>query len=98
MLTVDNIKEALPAHLKNSASQNLADHVNQIAQDPEVAEHVRNNFISYTAVLTQGKFQVEEYINAVAYVSYKIMGYTNKESYARTFPQRYAALAARGAS
>lgn len=98
MLTKEEIQAALPPQLKASASQALTDKVNQIATDPEIAEHVRANFISYTTVLQEGKFQTEEYLNAVAYVSYKIMGYTNQESYKRTFPQRYAALVARGAT
>lgn len=38
MLTVADLKEALPAHMKNSASQELADRVNQYAGDPEFAK------------------------------------------------------------
>jgi hypothetical protein len=37
-------------------------------------------------------------MNAVAYVSYKMMGYSNQDSYYRTFPDRHAVLVARGAS
>lgn len=61
-----------------------------------MAENIRNNFLSYTAVLREGKFKTEDYLNAVAYVSYKLMGYNNEEAYSRTFPQRYATLLAKG--
>ncbi len=98
MLTVDEVQSALPAQLKSQASQALTDKINQISTEPEIAEQVRKNFISYTSVMLEGKFDTHEYLNAVAYVSYKIMGYTNQDSYKRTFPQRYAALAARGAT
>ena len=97
MLTTDDLKTALPPHLKNTATQDLADKVNNIATDPEFARSIRENFISYTSILREGRFKVEDYLNAVAYVSYKMMGYTNQESYKRTFPNRYAALVAQGA-
>ena len=97
-LTIHDVAEALPPHLKGSASQGLVDALNQIPVDPEVAEAIRDNFISYTRVLTEGRFKIDDYLNAVAYVSFKLMGYSNKEAYERTFPQRYQALIARGAS
>lgn len=97
-LTIDDIRTALPPAMKSSASQQLADYVNNIAGDPDVAEHVRKNFTSYTSVLQDGKFTAEEYVNAVTYVSYKIMGLTNKDSFIKTFPHRYQALSARAAS
>jgi hypothetical protein len=49
-------------------------------------------------VLREGRFKLEDYLNAVTYVSYKMMEMTNAEAFKRTFPQRYQALAARGAS
>lgn len=98
MITVDEIKGALPAHLKTAASQDLADKVNAVSTDPETAKFVRDNFISYTSILQEGRFKTEDYVNAVAYVSYKLMGYNNQESYKRTFEQRYLRLVAKGAT
>lgn len=97
-LTGSDIERALPAGVRVQDSQKLADLVNQVSLDPEVAREVRDNFISYTGVLADGRFKIEDYINAVTYVSFKLMNYNNKESYARTFPQRYADLVARGMS
>jgi hypothetical protein len=87
----------LPVHLKGLASQSLTDKINNISTDPEFARTIRENIISYTSVLKDGKFKIEDYLNAVAYVSYKLMKYTNQESYKRTFPKRYATLVANGA-
>lgn len=98
MLTIDQVERAVPANLKSAVTQNLVDLVNNIAADPLVAEQVRNNFISYTAVLKEGKFKTEDYLHAVAFVSYKLMGDSNQDAYFKTFPQRYQALTARGAS
>lgn len=98
MLTKDDVRKALPIHLKGAATDNLVDMLNQIPVDPEVGEHIRENFISYTSVLKTGQYKLEDYMNAVAYVTFKLMGYNNQESYARTFPQRYAALTANNRS
>ena len=69
--------------------------LNNISSDPLIAENIRENFIGYTAVLKDGKFKTEDYLHAVAYVSFKLMGYSNEDAYARAFPQRYAALVAK---
>lgn len=98
MLTVQEIQAVLPPHLRSNATQELADTVNQISTDPEVAASIRENFISYTSVLKEGRFKTEDYAHAVAYVSYKLMGYSNLEAYKRTFINRYTALVARGAT
>ena len=94
--TVEDVKKAVPSHIRSNITQPLVDTLNNIAADPLIAEDIRNNFVSYSAVLKEGKFKVEDYLNAVAYVSYKIMGNTNEESYAKTFPHRYSALVAKG--
>lgn len=97
MLSVTELQQALPAHLKTAATQELADKVNNITADPEFAQTIRENVVSYTSVLKEGRFKIEDYLNAVAYVSFKLMGYNNQESYKRTFPSRYANLVANGA-
>lgn len=96
MLTKEQLALALPANLKTTATQALADMVNNIVQDPLVAEQVRNNFVSYSGVLKDGKFKTEDYIHAVTYVSFKLMGDSNQDAYFKTFPQRHAALIAKG--
>ena len=98
MLTVELLKATLPKALQGNATQELADHINNINLDPEVAEEVRNNFLSYTKVLQEGKFKTESYLDAVTYVTHKLMGYSNQDAYIRTFPQRYQALVAKGVS
>jgi hypothetical protein len=95
-LTRNDIERALPANLKSSATQALTDLVNNVVSDPLVAEQVQNNFISYAGVMKDGKFKTEDYLHAVMYVSYKLMGYSNRESYEKTFPQRYQNLVAKG--
>lgn len=91
-ITLCQLRESLPASLKSSATPELAHRLNSICTDPVVAENIKNNFISYSAVLKEGRFKTEDYLNAVSYVSYKLMGYNNREAYFRVFPDRCKAL------
>lgn len=97
-VTKDQIELAVPANLKSAVTQELVDKLNAIASEPLVADAIAENFLGYTGVLREGKFKTEDYLSAVAYVSYKLMGRTNKEAYALTFPQRWQALVAKGYS
>ena len=96
MLTKEQIAHALPAKLKNAATQELADRINNCVNDPIMAEAIRDNFMSYTKVLQEGRFKTEDYLNAVKFVSYKLMNYTDKESYFRTFPDKHQEFMANG--
>lgn len=98
MITIEDVQAALPANLKKSATTELVDMINNIATDPLLAEQVRENFISYTGVLKDGRFKTEDYIHAVAFVTYKLLGDSNKDAWAKVFPHRYATLVQKGAS
>ena len=97
-LTVTDVAKALPPNLKSAATQAFVDQINNIVSDPVVAEQIRDNFISYTKVLQDGKFKTEDYLHAVTYVSFKLMGMSNQDAYFRTFPQRHARLVAANTS
>jgi len=92
------VENALPSNLRGAATQAFTDQINNLVQDPIVAEQIRNNFVSYTKVLQDGRFKTEDYLHAVAYVSFKHMGYTNQDAYCKTFPHRHAILVAKGIS
>lgn len=98
MFTLVEVQSAVPPNIKNSITQSFVDNLNTISADPVLAEQIRNNFISYTRVMQEGKFKIDDYLNAVMYVSFKLMGSTNQDAYAKTFPTRYASLVAKGTS
>lgn len=98
MLTLEQVAQALPPNLKGAATPAFVDKINNITQDPLFAEAVRNNFVHYTSVLKDGKFKTEDYLHAVVYVSYKLMGFSNRDAYEYTFPARVSALVAQGLS
>lgn len=97
-LTKQQVVNALPSNFRNSVTQELVDTINNVTQDQLLAESFRENFISYSGVMKDGKFKVHDYLNAVQYVTYKHMGYSNKDAYFKTFPNRQAELVARGTS
>lgn len=97
-LTVEDLRLALPANMKSSATQALTDQVNALVADPLVAEHIREHFITYAVVLQEGKWGMEAYMNAIQYTTYKMMGYSNQEAYFRTFPARQKEFIANGTS
>ena len=66
MLTIQQVEKSLPPTLKSAATQQLVDQINNIASDPLVAEQIRENFLSYSTVLKEGRFKAEDYLNAVA--------------------------------
>ena len=98
LLTKKDIVSALPPQFKSSVTDQLVDMINNETQDQTAAEQIRNNFVTYAGVMKDGKFKTQDYLNAVQYVTYKHMGYSNKDAYFKTFPNRQAELVARGTS
>ena len=97
-LTIDLFKKALPDKVKKSVNQELIDQVNKMLSDPDMYEHYRENMLSYTSVMADGRFKVSNYVDAVKYVSHKLMGCTNLLAYTKTFPDKYNDFVARGVS
>ncbi len=98
MITIDQLKGALPQKLRSFASEELAEKIDKITKDEMFAETIKQNFISYTNVLQEGKYKMDDYLNAITYVSFKLMGYSNIDAYCRTFPDRHRALVQQGKS
>ncbi len=96
MLTVEEFKDALPLKVKRSVNQELIDQINSTLSDPEMYEAYRDNLLSYTKVMADGRFKVSGYVDAVKYVSHKLMGCTNIEAYTKTFPGKYQRFVQQG--
>ncbi|MCA9911980.1 MAG: hypothetical protein KC496_01470 [Anaerolineae bacterium] len=97
-MTTEQFRAALPDKVKKSVNQELIDQINTTLSDPELYENYRDNLISYTSVMADGKFQVNKYVDAVRYVSFKLMGCTNIDAYIKTFPDKYSNFVASGVS
>ena len=97
-LTIDQFKQALPDKVKKSINQELIDQINTTLSDPEMYESYRENLLSYTRVMADGRFKVTSYVDAVKYVSHKLMGCTNIDAYTKTFPDKYQRFMQNGVS
>lgn len=96
MLTIDQFKTALPDKVKKSVNQELIDQINKTLSEPELYEAYRDNLMSYTRVMADGRFKIQNYIDAVKYVSHKLMGCSNIDAYTKTFPDKYQNFLAQG--
>lgn len=90
------VMKAVPPNLKSAVTDALVDRLNTVSTDQIMAEAIRENFISYTSVLREGKFKLEDYMNAVTYVSHRLNGDTQHDAYFKTFPTRYQTLLSLG--
>lgn len=90
MLTMNQVKESLPVNFRNNITQDMVNQLNTLSTDPHEARIIRDNVITFAQVLQEGRFKFGEYVKAAMYVSYKLMGMSNLESYKKTFPDRYA--------
>lgn len=88
-LTLDELRNALPEKYKKVLNQEVITEINTVLNDPEMYEAFRDNLISYSSILEDGKYRITDYIRAVKYCSLKIAGATDKDAYIRTFPERY---------
>ncbi len=95
-LTIEQFKDALPPKVKKSVNQELIDQINTTLSDPSLYENYRDNLVSYTSVMADGKFKIENYIDAVKYVSHKLLGCSNIDAYIKTFPAKHANFVATG--
>ena len=96
-LTVDQLKGIMPARQKQNITVSLVNEINQLIVDPDHREMFKENIIGYVDVLKDPNTTLPGYIAAVRYVSFKMMGLSNQDSWMRTFPQRYERLVLKGA-
>lgn len=98
MLTVNELLEVVPKQHRSKITQEFVDEINKMIADPQMAEVYTENIITYSKVLQEGRFKLQDYFNAVMFVSYKMMGMSNPAAYQKVFPDKCKDMAARGVS
>lgn len=88
----------LPPAIRKNITDEVIDTINNHLATSETRELFRENIISFASVLQEGRFKFEDYISAVKYVSFKILGDSNIIAYTKTFPDRYQRLIDEGMS
>lgn len=91
-VSLDQLQRVMPKRAKGLVTQEMVDHVNGLLSDGQLRQGFRDNLIGYCHVLQDGTYRMESYINAVMYVSYKLMGDSNIVAWSKTFPERYQRL------
>ena len=88
-LTIEQFQRVLPKGVKAKLTPDMVNTINGVISDPGIRDNYRDNLLSYTNVMQDGKYKIQSYIDSVRYVSHKLMGSSNVEAYTKTFPNRY---------
>ena len=89
---LEAVKKLLPKGQRTLITQEYLDKMEESIGNPVIAEQFKENFITYLSVLQTGKYKMDDYINAVKYISHKLLGKSNIDAYAATFPGRFQRL------
>lgn len=92
MLDLVTLQNAVPKDLKVRLTEDTVDKINKMCEDAEYAKEVTDNFISYASILQHHNWKISDYTSAIGFITYKIMGYSDKDSYIKTFPDRYTRM------
>ena len=92
MITLDVLKDVAPKKSRSMVTQSLVDKINDWGEDPKLLGGFQANVLSYIGVLKDGRFKITDYMNAVRFVSYKLIGHNDIDAYAIAFPDRYQRL------
>lgn len=98
MIQEDQFKSLLPKQYKGTITQEVMDSINNALSDPIAMEAFKENLLSYTSVMKDGRFKIGDYISAVKYVSLKLLGHSNVKAYFKTFPDRHQKFIDEGTS
>ena len=95
-LTKEQFLRVLPKECKARLTDETLDNINNVLGDPQLRENYRDNLLSYTSVMKDGRFKIQSYVDAVRYVSHKLLGSSNIEAYTKTFPARFQRMTNEG--
>ena len=98
MITLDVLKDIAPKNVRSMITPDLVDKLNSWNDDPKLLGGFKDNILSYMNVMKTGKYRIADYMNAVRFVSYKLIGHSDIDAYAITFPDRYQRLIDDGVS
>lgn len=64
--------------------------------DIQILESYRDNLIGHTSILKQGAYSLGDYAKACRFVTFILLGESQKNAYIRTFPDRYKVFKDKG--
>ena len=87
-MTLEELKMLMPAKKKRFMNQELVDMINDAENRNDFDGEFEKKVISYSTVLTQGRYKASDYISAVEFVTHYLNGDEQAEAYVKTFPDR----------
>ena len=88
LIDLDEFRSSVPTRLQKNVTPAILKRINETLLNPEIHDMYRENLLSYTCVLKEGRFKMTNYLDAVQYVSYKLMGHTNIQAFSLSFPEK----------
>ena len=96
MFTYSELQELVPKKQRNVVTEDLVTLINDVASDDTIGDEFRQNMVSYSTVLSQGKYSLEEYMNANHFITLLLLQHKDIDAYKNVFPDRYMRLSAKG--
>ena len=95
-ITKDQILRGLPQkHLAKYVTDELLDVINS-EPNSEIRRTYKENFLSFSSVLAEGRYSMLAYAQAIKFVSHKLLGDNSTVAYSKVFPDRYQELVNKG--
>jgi hypothetical protein len=98
-VTKDILQKLVPRNIK--ITDEIVETINSVTENEEEARYFRENLLTYMVVLKDPStvgITFETYMNAVKFVTYKMIGDTNIDAYIKVFPDRYKRMKEQGKS
>ena len=94
MLTKEMLVNTLPdKRFRRHVTDEILELINS-ETDSDLRRVFRDNALTYTSVLMQGRHSLSAYVNAVKFASHRLMGDINSMAYKKVFVDRHAAMIA----
>ena len=93
MYTLEQVKNIVPKSKRNLITNEIVDMLNKELENQDTIEEFKENFITYSKILNgDSKYKIKDYINAVKFVTLRMLNHTIYDSWKYTFPDRYQRL------
>ena len=96
LITEEQFQKSLPKGLNKGIPQKVLADINDMIATGEEGEIFKENLMSHNHILKEGKFSLEQYVNAVKYISFRLMNHSQRQAYGLTFPSKVTDWLANG--
>lgn len=87
-MTLEELTLVMPKKKAKLMNQELVDMINEAETRGDWEGEYEKDVVSYSSILTQGRYKVTDYLKAVEFVSFYINGNEQADSYMKTFPEK----------